>query len=109
MNRRVALLVFTATLVLTASEADAARPLLAELLARAPVDAGQPVMSPLALEACLRQARELEGLVVQRAVTENDTVSQIIETKNGRRERETTPVTLASLGIYHNLHDPSSV
>ena len=60
MNRRAALLVFTATLVLTASEADAARPLLAELLARAPVDAGQPAMSPLALEACLRQARELD-------------------------------------------------
>ena len=60
MNRRAALLVFTATLVLTVSEADAARPLLAELLARAPVDAGQPVMSPLALEACLRQARELD-------------------------------------------------
>ena len=60
MNRRAALLVFTATLVLTVSEADAARPLLAELLARASVDAGQPAMSPLALEACLRQARELD-------------------------------------------------
>ena len=60
MNRRVALLVFTATLVLTASEADAARPLLAELLARAPVDAGQPAMTSLALQACLRLARELD-------------------------------------------------
>jgi hypothetical protein len=56
----VALLVFTATLVLTASEADAARPLLAELLARAPVDAGQPAMTSLALQACLRLARELD-------------------------------------------------
>ena len=60
MNCRAALLVFTATLVLTASEADAARPLLAELLARPPAVAGQPAMSPLALEACLRQARELD-------------------------------------------------
>jgi hypothetical protein len=56
----VALLVFTATLVLTASEADAARPLLAELLARAPVDAGQPAMTSLALQVCLRLARELD-------------------------------------------------
>ena len=60
MNRRVALLVFTATLVLTASEANAARPLLAELLARAPVEADKPAMSPLALQACLRLARELD-------------------------------------------------
>ncbi|MGA2566148.1 MAG: hypothetical protein ABSF41_04890 [Pseudolabrys sp.] len=41
-------------------DAQAARPLLAELLARAPVVAGQPAMSPPALEACLRQARELD-------------------------------------------------
>ena len=60
MNRRAALLVFTATLVLTAREADAARPLLAELLARAPVDAGQPAITRLALQACLRLARELD-------------------------------------------------
>jgi len=60
VNRRAALLVFTATLVLPASEADAARPLLAELLARAPVDAGQPAMTSLALQACLRLARELD-------------------------------------------------
>ena len=60
MNRRAALLVFTATLVLTVSEADAARPLLAELLARAPVDASQPAMTSLALQACLRLARELD-------------------------------------------------
>jgi len=60
VNRRAALLVFTATLVLTASEANAARPLLAELLARAPVDAGQPAMTSLALQACLRLARELD-------------------------------------------------
>jgi hypothetical protein len=50
----------TVALFLSASEADAARPLLAELLARAPVEAGQPAMSPLALEACLRLARELD-------------------------------------------------
>jgi hypothetical protein len=54
------LLVFTATLVLTASDANAARPLHAELLARAPADAYQPTMSALALEACLRSARTLD-------------------------------------------------
>ena len=60
MRYRLAGFMLTVALFLSASEADAARPLLAELLARAPVAAGQPVMSPLALEACLRQARELD-------------------------------------------------
>ena len=50
--------------LLFAAPAQAARPLLAEFLARAPVAAGQPakepIMSALALEACLRQARELD-------------------------------------------------
>ena len=72
MNRRAALLVFTATLVLTVSEADAARPLLAELLARAPVDAGQPAMTSLALQVCLRLARELDrtGTAIDRLAAE---------------------------------------
>ena len=43
------------------SEAYAARPLLAELLARTPVKAGKSAMSPLALEACLLKARELDA------------------------------------------------
>ena len=60
MSYRLPLRTLTVALVLGASEADAARPLLAELLARAPVAAGQPAMSALALEACLRQARELD-------------------------------------------------
>jgi len=60
MKYRLPLLTLMVALVLGASEADAARPLLAELLARAPVAAGQPAMSALALEACLRQARELD-------------------------------------------------
>ena len=60
MRYRLAGFMLTVALFLSASEADAARPLLAELLARAPAAAGQPVMSPLALEACLRQARELD-------------------------------------------------
>jgi hypothetical protein len=49
-----------AALLFGAGETQAARPLLAELLARAPVDAAKPAMSPLALEACLRLARELD-------------------------------------------------
>ena len=60
MRYRLAGFMLTVALFLSASEADAARPLLAELLARAPVEAGKPAMSPLALEACLRQARELD-------------------------------------------------
>jgi len=58
MKYRLPMLTLTVALVLGASEANAARPLLAELLARAPA-VGKPAMSPLALEACLRQAREL--------------------------------------------------
>lgn len=49
-----------ALLAAGAGGAEAARPLLAEMLARAPVAAGEPAMSALALEACLRQAHELE-------------------------------------------------
>ena len=60
MPRLVAIAALPALLVFGTSDADAARPLLAELLARAPVKAGQPAMSPLALEACLRKARELD-------------------------------------------------
>ena len=64
MNYRAALLIFTAALLLGASQADAARPLLAELLARAPAKASepakQPIMGPLPLEACLRTAQELD-------------------------------------------------
>jgi len=56
----LAMAALPAALMFGASEAIAARPLLAELLARAPVEAVKPAMSPLALEACLRQARELD-------------------------------------------------
>jgi len=47
-------------LLLAAGVAHAARPLLAEMLARAPVASGQPALSALALEACLRKAGELD-------------------------------------------------
>jgi hypothetical protein len=60
MPRLVAIAALPALLVFGTSDADAARPLLTELLARAPVKAGQPAMSPLALEACLLKARELD-------------------------------------------------
>jgi hypothetical protein len=56
----LAMAALPAALLFGASEAIAARPLLAELLARAPAAAGKPAISPLALEACLRQARELD-------------------------------------------------
>ena len=60
MRYRLASLTLTVALILSANEANAARPLLAELLARAPVEADKPAMSPLALQACLRLARELD-------------------------------------------------
>lgn len=56
----VAIAALPATLLLGASQADAARPLLAEMLGHAPLKVGQPAMSALALEACLRTARELD-------------------------------------------------
>ena len=58
----LAIAALPAALLLGASHAFAARPLLAELLARAPVNTGEPAkMSPLALEACLRTARVLDA------------------------------------------------
>jgi hypothetical protein len=56
----LAIAVLPAALLFGAGETQAARPLLAELLAHAPVEADKPAMSPLALEACLRLARELD-------------------------------------------------
>jgi len=61
MRYGAAFLSLFAALIFGAGETRAARPLLAELLARAPAAAGQPAMSPLALEACLRNARELDA------------------------------------------------
>jgi hypothetical protein len=64
MTRATMLAIATlpAAILLGASHAFAARPLLAELLARAPVSAGEPAkLSPLALEACLRTARVLDA------------------------------------------------
>jgi len=61
MKYGAAFLSLLVALALSASEANAARPLLVQLLARAPVAAGKPAMSALALEACLRRARELDA------------------------------------------------
>jgi hypothetical protein len=58
--KSIAVAALPVALLLGAGNARAARPLLAELLARAPVEGGQSAMSALALEACLRQARELD-------------------------------------------------
>lgn len=70
----MAIVILSALLVFGTGEAHAARPLLAELLARAPVKAGQPAMSPLALEACLRLAGELDrtGTVIDYEVASID-------------------------------------
>jgi hypothetical protein len=75
---RLAFALLLAALALSASDAFAARALLAELLARAPAAAGQPAnqpaMSGLALEACLRRAKELDltGVTVDMEVSDID-------------------------------------
>ena len=56
----LALVALLAALLFGAGGAHAARPVLAELLARAPVAADQAAMSGLALEACLLNAGELD-------------------------------------------------
>jgi hypothetical protein len=56
--------VFAATLILVAlcpTGANAARTLLADLMARASAEAGGETMSALVLEACLRRAQELDN------------------------------------------------
>lgn len=77
MRYRLALAATFAALAL--GEAQAAQPLLAALLARAPAAPGQPAMSALALVACLRNASELdktgiaivsESAAIDRAVAE---------------------------------------
>jgi hypothetical protein len=63
-SNRLAIAALIAALNLCAGETFAARVLLAELLARATAagqPANQPLMSSLALEACLRQALDLDG------------------------------------------------
>ena len=68
-----------AALLCGSGKVHAAQPLLAELLARAPAAPGQPAMSALALEACLRNAGGLdkagaaivyESAAIDRAVAE---------------------------------------
>jgi hypothetical protein len=60
LSNLLAIAALPAAFLFGAGDAQAARPLLAELVARAPVGAGQRAMSGLALEACLRRARELD-------------------------------------------------
>jgi hypothetical protein len=62
MNRpsRLTSAILFAVIALSASDAMAARVLLAELLTRQPAAAGQHAMSALALEACLRRAGKLD-------------------------------------------------
>ena len=74
LARSLAVAALPMAILLGAGNAHAARPLLAELLARAPVEAGAPVMSALSLEACLRQARELDktGIAIDYEIAEID-------------------------------------
>jgi hypothetical protein len=71
---RLASACFLAALALDTGDAFAARALRAELLARQPAAAGQPAMSSLALEACLRRAAELDrtGTAIDYEVAEID-------------------------------------
>ncbi len=70
----LAMAALPAAFLFGAGNALAARPLLAELLARAPAAPGQPAMSALALEACLRQAQDLDrsGTAIDYAIAAID-------------------------------------
>ena len=59
MARRV-LMATAVVLVFCAIDANAARTLLKDFMARPPAGADDPVMSELALEACVRRAQELD-------------------------------------------------
>jgi hypothetical protein len=59
MARRI-LMATAVVLVFSAVDANAARTLLKDLMARAPAGADDPAMSELALEACVRRAQELD-------------------------------------------------
>jgi hypothetical protein len=66
MAARVILAAVIATAFAHPDDANAARTLLADLMARPPAQAGTRPMSALALEACLRRAQELdrEGIAI---------------------------------------------
>ncbi|MFN3657300.1 MAG: hypothetical protein ACK4UO_08610 [Pseudolabrys sp.] len=61
MTYRPTALILMSALLLPAAPAQAARPLLAEFLARAPAAAGAPAMPASTLEACLTRARALDS------------------------------------------------
>ena len=70
----LAMAALPAAFLFGAGNALAARPLLAQLLARAPAAPGQPAISALALEACLRQAQDLDrsGTAIDYAIAAID-------------------------------------
>ena len=71
---RVLMAALIATAICQPGEADAARTLLADLVARPPAQAGTKPMSALALEACLRRAQELdrEGIAIDYEIASID-------------------------------------
>jgi len=60
LARSFAIATLPAAFLLGTGPTYAARPLLKELMARAPVTAAKAAMSALALEACMRKAQELD-------------------------------------------------
>jgi len=71
---RVLMAALVATAICQPGAADAARTLLADLVARPPAQAGTKPMSALALEACLRRAQELdrEGIAIDYEIASID-------------------------------------
>jgi hypothetical protein len=57
---RPVLLAMMIALAFSATDANAARTLLTDLMARPPAESSEPAMSALALEACMRRAQELD-------------------------------------------------
>ena len=74
MAARVVIAALIATAFAHPDDANAARTLLADLMARPPAQAGTRSMSALALEACLRRAQELdrEGIAIDYVIAAID-------------------------------------
>lgn len=67
-------LIIALLVIAPGTSANAARALFADLMARAPADAGAPAMSALRLEACLHRARELDtaGIAIDHEIAAID-------------------------------------
>ena len=52
----------------------------------------------------LRESGEFEGLVRERAITDDDAITEIVEVEDPGCDRETPPLTLTDLGVDSYFH-----